>query len=196
MRQPKAPSMNTLRYWTFLWNKRLQDEFYKMNPCHEIRFDTIKIIDNCCQRQLLEKKYKHYSFPFIPLLNSFTGICLVPTMGLTLLDAVFPLVKEMGSAYSLQGAYSQKSKSDTPRKKEEGGGKGERGKGRRERKKLSPWKVGTSGPQLGRKSQAAKLFLSNPHCSLTGQRIPESPRNATVPMPLSWSLPPGNGAPD
>lgn len=150
----------------------------------------------CCQRQLLGKKHKHYSFPFTPLLNSFTGICLAPTVGLTLPDAVFPLVKEMGSAYSLQGIYSQKSKSDTPGKKEEGGKKGERGKGRKERKKLSPWKVGTSVPQLGRKSQATKLFLCNPHCSLTGQRIPESPRNATFPMPLSWSLPPGNGVPD
>lgn len=80
--------------------------------------------------------------------------------------------------------------------KEEGGGKGERGKGRKERKKLSPWKVGTSGPQLGRKSQATELFLSKHHCSLTGQQIPKSPRNATTPMPLSWSLPPGNGVRD
>lgn len=129
-----------------------------MNPCHEIRFDTIKIIDNCCQRQLLEKKHKHYSFPLIPLLNSFTGICLVPTTGLTLLDAVFPLVKEMGSAYSLQGAYSQKSKSNTPRKKEEGGGKGERGKGRRERKKLSPWKVRDQWPPAGEKEPSSKII--------------------------------------
>lgn len=45
-------------------------------------------------------------------------------MGLTLLGAVFSLVEEMVSAYSLQGAYSQKSKSDAPGKKGRGRGKG------------------------------------------------------------------------
>ena len=80
-------------------------------------------------------------------------------MGLTLLGAIFSLVR-MISAYSLRGAFSQKSESfvandDAPGKKEEGGR--ERGKGRKERRKLFPWEVKTSGLQLGRKSQATEI---------------------------------------
>lgn len=62
-------------------------------------FYTIKMIANSVAKDsCLKKKHKDFSFPFIPLLNSLTGISLEPTMGLTLLDVVYSLLKEVVSA--------------------------------------------------------------------------------------------------
>lgn len=189
--------MNTFGYWTFLCNKRQQDEFYKMNTCHEIRFYTIKIIDNCVAKDNCLKKSTRITVfhSFLHWIHSLAFVQCVPR-ALHCWVQCFHFWKKWSLPPASRELIVKGARAMPQEKKEEGGEKGERGKGRKERKKLSPWKVGTSGPQLRRKSLATKLFLSKHHCRLTGQQIPTSPRNATIPMPLSWSLPPGNGVPD
>ena len=78
-------------------------------------------------------------------------------------------------------------KDATPAEKEQGGRKEGREGGRRERKKLFPWEVGTSGPQLGRKSQAIEIAYFQASLCLQFPKFPRTPLSSTFEViSASW----------